>query len=106
MSKTTKLAIWVLASAVLMVIGALGPWARFFGVVSVAGIDGNGGVVVLIAGLVVGGMTLLHLYKTSRRWVLVVAVLAALIGAFTSILNLADIERTVSGNPLFFRGRG
>jgi hypothetical protein len=101
LSQIAKLAIWVLASALLMVIGALGPWARIFGVVSVSGTDGNGGVVVLVAGLVVAGMTLLRLYKTSQGWVIVVGVIAAAIAVLASIVNLVDIKRTVSGNSLF-----
>src|SRR5437667_12060164 len=100
MSQIAKLAIWVLASSVLMVVGALGPWARIFGVVSVAGTDGNGGVVVLVAGFVVAGMTLLRLYKTTQGWVIVVGVIAAAIAVLASIVNLVDLKRVVSDADL------
>jgi hypothetical protein len=94
MSKRAKLAIWAGASAALMVVGALGPWAKAFGFISVSGTDGDG-VIVLIAALVVGGAVLLRLRGT-RVWVVVVGVIAALAGAATSIYDLANIKSVVS----------
>ena len=76
-------------------IGAIGSWATAFGVFSVAGTDGDG-VIVLIAGLVVGGMILLRHLKGSGIWTLVVALLAAAIAAATSIYDMVNIQSAIS----------
>jgi hypothetical protein len=88
-------AIWAGISAGVMVLGAIGPWATAFGVFSVAGTDGDG-VIVLIAGFVVGGMVLLRYLKHGRAWTLVVALLAAAIAAATSIYDMANIQSAIS----------
>lgn len=80
-----------------MVIGAIGPWATAFGIISLAGTDGDG-VFVLIAGLIVGGMALLRYLKGARVWTLVVALLAAIAGAAISIYDMADIQSAISNS--------
>jgi hypothetical protein len=99
MLRRNKVAIWAAASAVLMILGALGPWAKAFGVVSVSGTDGDG-VLVLIAGLIVGGAVLLHRHGT-RVWAVVIGILAALVGAATSIYDLANIKSVVDDSSGF-----
>jgi hypothetical protein len=97
MSRSAKLAIWAVASASLMVVGALGPWAKALGgFVSVSGTDGDG-TVVLIAGLVVVGIVAL-MRRKKRVWMVVVGLLAAVIGAFTSIYDLANIKSVVDSS--------
>jgi hypothetical protein len=81
----------------MMVIGAIGPWATAFGVFSVAGTDGDGAI-VLIAGLVIGAMVLLRTLRQTRIWTLVVAVLAAVVGAATSIYDMANIQNAISNS--------
>jgi hypothetical protein len=96
-SRSAKLAIWAVASAGLMVVGALGPWAKALGgFVSVSGTDGDG-TVVLIAGLVVVGIVALML-RRKRLWMVVISLLAAVIGAFTSIYDLANIKSVVDSS--------
>jgi hypothetical protein len=80
-----------------MVLGAIGPWATAFGVFSVAGTEGDG-VIVLVAGLVVGGMVLLSQRRGRGRWTLVVAILAAVVAAATSIYDMANIQNAISNS--------
>jgi hypothetical protein len=94
-------AIWVGASALLMLIGAFGPWATVFSVLSVSGTDGDGKI-VLIAALVIGAMVALRLNAKGRRWTVVVALLAGLIAAATSIYDMANIQNTISNSQ--YRG--
>ena len=84
-----------------MFIGAFGPWATVFSVLSVSGTDGDG-TIVLIAGLAIGAMLVLHYFAKARLWTLIVAVIAALIGAATSIYDLADIQNAISNSQ--YRG--
>jgi hypothetical protein len=103
MSGRNKVAIWAAASAGLMVVGALGPWVKAFGFVSVSGTDGDG-VIVLIAGLFVGGAVLLQRERT-RIWVAAIGILAALLGATTAIYDIANIK-SVAGNAAATVGWG
>ena len=89
--------IWAGASAFFMLIGAFGPWATVLSVLSVSGTDGDGKI-VLIAALVIGAMVALPLNAKGRRWTLIVALLAAVIGAATSIYDMADIQNTISNS--------
>jgi hypothetical protein len=66
-------------------------------VFSVAGTDGDG-VIVLIGGLIVGAMVLLRYLRGAGIWTLVVAVLAAVAGAATSIYDMADIQNAISNS--------
>jgi hypothetical protein len=81
----------------MMVLGAIGPWATAFGVISVAGTDGDG-VIVLLAGLLIGAMVLLRYLRQGRTWTLVVALLAAVAAALTSIVDMADIQSSISNS--------
>jgi hypothetical protein len=94
---TKTAAIWAGISAGMMLIGAIGPWATAFGVFSVAGTDGDG-VIVLIAGLVIGAMLFLRYLRRAGTWTLVFAVLAAVVGAATSIYDMADIQNAISNS--------
>ena len=94
---TKTAAIWAGISAGVMVIGAIGPWATALGVFSVAGTDGDG-VIVLIAGLIVAGLVLLRTLRRARIWALVVAVLAAVVGAATSIYDMVNIQDAISNS--------
>jgi len=90
-------AIWVGISAALMVVGAIGPWATAFGVLSVAGTDGDG-LFALIAGLVIGAMTLLRYYRGLGAWTIVVGLLAASIAAAVSIYDMVNIQSEISNS--------
>jgi hypothetical protein len=76
------------AAAALMIIGGLGAWivAAASGQVLAHGSDRDG--VVLIVCAAIYAVCLL----TGRRGLLIVAALAAIVGAATSITDLADVE--------------
>jgi uncharacterized membrane protein len=78
-----------------MFIGAIGPWATAFGVLSVAGTDGDG-FIVLIAALIIGAMVFLRHVKRFGMWTLAVAMLAAVVAVATSLYDLATIQHTIS----------
>lgn len=84
----------------MMFIGAIGPWATAFGVLSVAGVDGDG-FFVFLAALIIGAMVLLRYLRRSGIWTLAVAVLSAVIGAATSIYDMADIQSVIGNSPGF-----
>jgi hypothetical protein len=104
LSRRAKIGIWVGVSAALMFVGALGPWAKAFGVLAVSGTDGDG-VIVLIAGLIVGGAAWLHRQGT-RLWAVVIGILAAVVGAATSIYDLANIKSVLDNSGVVTVGWG
>ena len=61
--RRTGLFWWMAASAVLMLVGALGPWASVFGL-SLSGIESDAGGFVLLAAVVVG--VLIGLFDRGR----------------------------------------
>jgi drug/metabolite transporter (DMT)-like permease len=94
---------WVLGSALLMAIGAIGPWAKAL-FVSVSGLDGDGWF-VLIAAVVIVAMTLIHLRRhagRSRRpwWPFAVALVAGVIAAATAIYDANNVQREISNSDL------
>lgn len=85
---------WAIASGVVMVIGGLGPWARVLGLLSVNGTDGGGdGWVVIGAAVVALAFILLRQRLEHGLWLLVLAFVAAVIGAATAIYDWNDISR-------------
>src|SRR5262245_5278375 len=89
MNKQAKSFWWVMASAAAMVLGAFGPWATVFGLVSVNGTAGDGWIVI-VAAIVGAGVVFL---RQRRSWNLVpilVAELAAIVGATTAIYHWID----------------
>jgi len=90
---------WGLGSALLMVIGAFGPWAKVLGLVSISGTDDGGDGWIVIVAAVGGGIALLLWRTQSRRW-LIGAVVAGGAGLATTIYDRIDIERTTEGIDL------
>ena len=94
---------WVVVSAVLMTVGAFGPWATvlFF---SISGMEG-GGWFVLGGGIVVLFMAALHWRQRSGDryrpwWPFAVGFIAAAIAAAVAIYNVVDVE-SVAGEEFF-----
>ena len=92
-------AIWVGLSALLMIIGAFGPWATFF-IYSENGTDANAGVTVLVCALIVAGFLALGWFTTWRAWTLVLSILAVMFAASIAIYNTVDVERLISNENL------
>jgi hypothetical protein len=61
---------------------------------------GWGREIVLIAAVVIGAVVMLRLYTKARRWILIIALLAGLIGAATSIYDTVNVQNAISNNQL------
>jgi hypothetical protein len=84
----------VIVSAVLMVVGAIGPWATVL-FISVAGLEGDGWF-VLVAGVVILAMAAVHMRDRSRDgyrpwWPFAVGLVAGAIAVATAIYDIVDI---------------
>jgi hypothetical protein len=86
---------WGLVSALVMAIGAFGPWAKILGLVTVNGTDNGGDGWVVIVGAVLGGIAFALWRAWSRNW-LVVSALAAAAALATTIYDRVDLERTTA----------
>lgn len=88
--------LWILASGVLMLIGAITPWASAFGV-TIDGLDGDGAI-ILVGGIVAVVLGII-LMRTARRprplWALIVCVLAGMACAATASYDWASLEGVV-----------
>lgn len=71
---------WALASSGVMVVGALGPWARVLGLFSVSGTDAETGWIVVGAAALAAGLVYWDRRRDAakRRWPLLMALVAAL----------------------------
>jgi hypothetical protein len=87
---------WGLISAVLMVIGSFGPWAKVLGLITVNGTDDGGDGWVVIVAAAVGAVALVLWRVRSRRW-LILTVIAAAAGLATTIYDRVDLEGTTNG---------
>jgi hypothetical protein len=88
---------WVLGSAAAMIVSAFAPWAKFLGF-TVQGTDGNGGVTLILAAAIGGGVFLWK--RTTRRagiWVLI----AGALGVFIALYNLNDVNRLADVGEAF-----
>jgi hypothetical protein len=79
---------WALGGAVLMAVGAIGPWATALGVVDVSGTNGGDGWVVIV----VAGVAVLGLFVSALRPAAIIALITALIGGAVGVVDLNDIE--------------
>jgi hypothetical protein len=81
-----------LVGLVLMVVGAVGPWASVLGILTINGTDdGKDGWIVIAAGALVA-VFLVPFAITRRRWLLLPPVLAAAAGAVTAGYDISDIK--------------
>jgi hypothetical protein len=82
---------WALGSIVLMPIGAFGPWAKLLGVLTIRGTDDNAGWTV-VGSAAIATLALGSFVPWRRRWLCVLALLAAAAGAATAAYNTRDIS--------------
>jgi hypothetical protein len=81
-----------LVGLILMVVGAVGPWASVLGVLTINGTDdGKDGWIVIVAAALAAVLIGLSAF-TRRRWLLLLAVLAAASGAATAAYDIGDIK--------------
>jgi LPXTG-motif cell wall-anchored protein len=82
---------WATASIVLMPIGAFGPWATVFGVLTYRGTDGNAGWTV-VGAAALAAIATGFFARRRRRWLCVVMFLSAAAATATAAYNLNDIR--------------
>jgi hypothetical protein len=87
---------WGLVSAVVMVIGSFGPWAKVLGLLTVNGTDEGGDGWVVIGAAAVGVVALVLWRMRGRGW-LVLTELAAAAALATTIYDRIDLEGTTDG---------
>jgi hypothetical protein len=86
---------WGLASVVVMVIGAFGPWAKILGLITVNGTDESGDGWIVIGAAIVGAIAFALWRAQGRNW-LALAALAAAAALATTIYDRVDLERTTA----------
>jgi hypothetical protein len=94
----SKRALWVGASLVLMVIGAVGPWAKVLNLITINGTDGGRDGWIIVGAAAFAAILLLVYAWRRRRWLLVFPVLAGLAGAATAAYDIVDIGRRFSAS--------
>lgn len=82
---------WATASILLMPIGAFGPWATVFGVLTYRGTDGNAGWTV-VGAAALAAIATGFFARRRRRWLCVVMFLSAAAATATAAYNLNDIR--------------
>jgi hypothetical protein len=84
-------------SLVLMVVGAIGPWAKVLGIITINGTSGgrDGWVVIGAAGIALVGLIIVA--ATRRRWFALIPALAGAAGAATAAYDITDINGFYQG---------
>jgi hypothetical protein len=92
---------WILASAVVMVVGAVGPWAKAFGL-TINGLDGDGTIILILGILaIVAGAIVARTSKRPRpRWPYIVCAIAGLLGAAIALYDWGSLEGVVDSTAL------
>jgi hypothetical protein len=95
---TVPKSVWLAGvSVVLMVVGAVGPWAKVLGVLTINGTDDSkdGWIVVGAAAFAVVGV--LVVLASRLRWLALIPLLAAAIAAATAAYDVSDINGVGGG---------
>lgn len=86
---------WAVASLVVMVVGAVGPWAEVLSV-TIDGIDGSRDGWVVIGAAAVAALLLLVFAVARRAWLAVFPLLAGAVGGATAGYDISDIRSLAS----------
>lgn len=91
-----SLLLWILASGVLMLAGAIMPWASAFGV-TIGGLDGDGATILVggIAAVVLGVILMRSAKRPRPLWALIVCVLAGMACTAPASYDWASLEGVV-----------
>jgi hypothetical protein len=84
-------------SLVLMVVGAIGPWAKVLGIITINGTSGgrDGWVVIGAAGIALVGLIIVA--ATRRRCFALIPLVAGAAGAATAAYDITDINALYHG---------
>jgi len=84
-------------SALLMIVGGFGPWAKVLGAITINGTDDgkDGWIVVVAAGVAIAVLVVLAF--TWRRWLALIPLLAGTIAAATAGYDISDINSVGGG---------
>jgi hypothetical protein len=84
-------------SALLMIVGGFGPWAKVLGVITIDGTDDgkDGWIVVAAAGVAIALLVVLAF--TRRRWLALIPLLAGVVAAATTGYDISDISSVGGG---------
>jgi hypothetical protein len=89
---------WVIGSAVLMIVGAFGPWVHALGI-SVAGTDGSNDGWIVIVAAAVGGLCF---YKIrSERTGAVWAIIAGIVGIAVTLYDRTNMQHAIKKGGAF-----
>ena len=84
-----------------MVVGAVGPWAAAFGMLSVSGLNGDGIVVLILAAI--AALAGWRYLAKHRRGALIAILVCGILGSATTVYDMVHIS---SGPPLVSIGWG
>jgi uncharacterized membrane protein len=84
-------------SLILMVVGAVSPWAKVLGVITINGTTGGRDGWVVIGAAAVALLILIVIAMTRRRWLALIPLLAGGVGAATAAYDITDINGLYQG---------
>jgi hypothetical protein len=84
-------------SLILMVVGAVGPWAKVFDTITINGTtEGRDGWIVIVAAAI-GLVGLIVVGATRRRWFALIPLFAAAVAGATAAYDIADVNSLYNG---------
>ena len=84
-------------SLILMVVGAVGPWAKVLGVVTINGTTGGRDGWIVIVAAAVALLVLIVVAATRRRWLALIPLLAGAAAGATTAYDIVDINSLYQG---------
>jgi len=92
---------FAIGAAILVLVGSIGPWAKFFALTK-SGTDGDGQL-TLILSLIAGGCVLARILRRDRRTLLMgIAAACFAISAIVGIYDWYDVETALPENEFGF----
>jgi hypothetical protein len=93
---------WAVGSIVLMLVGAVGPWAKVLGIVTVNGTDDGKDGWIVVGAAAVAAIVIGFFVRWPRRWLLALSILAGIAGAATAAYDINDINSLAPSSDSLF----